>query len=293
MSTNLNGNKIAAALILAGLIGMVSAKATEFLYDGGPQHPGGHHDEKRGYSIEVTEVEAGAGGAAAPAGPADISALYATADAAAGGEFVAKKCAVCHTVEGDANKIGPHLHGAMGRKVASVAGFSYSKAMQEHGGNWDWDALNHFLWNPKKTTPGTLMAFAGIPKDQDRANVIAYLNTITDTKLPLPPVTEKVETPAEDAAKAAENPAAADAKPASGAKTGNTDAAKANKATPTSGTKAPSAGASKGGTASPMAPSQPGAKTGTTSAKTSDGESPAKGTTEGTTEQPAAKGTAQ
>lgn len=184
MSSNLNLNKIAGAVLLAGLIGMVAGKATQFLYDGGPEHPGGHHEEKRGWSIEVTE-ETTAGGAAAPAGAADISALYASADIKAGEEFVNKKCAVCHTHDkGGANKVGPHLYGVMGRKPGSVDGFSYSKAMAAHSTDapkWDFDALNHFLWNPKKTVPGTLMAFAGIPKDQERANVIAFLNSITDT----------------------------------------------------------------------------------------------------------------
>ncbi len=210
MSTNLNGNKIAAALVLAGLIGMVAGKATEFLYDGGPEHKGGHHEAKRGYSIEVVE-EPTAGGPAAPVGAADISALYPTADAVAGGELVAKKCTVCHSVDkAGANKVGPHLYGVMGRGIASVSDFNYSKAMTAHADEapkWDFDALNHYLWNPKKVVPGTLMAFAGIPKDQERANVIAYLNSITDTKLPLPAVTTPVETPAEDAADTAEKPA--------------------------------------------------------------------------------------
>lgn len=197
MSSNLNANKVAAALLLAGLIGMVAGKATEFLYDGGPQHPGGHHEEKRGYSIEVTEVET-TGGAAAPAGAADISALFATADAKAGGEFFAKKCTVCHNGEkGGANKVGPHLWGVVGRDVASVSDFTYSKGMSEHKGRkWTFDELNHFLWNPKKWVPGTLMAFAGVPKDQERANLIAYLNSQSDSPLPNPPVTKAEEAPA-------------------------------------------------------------------------------------------------
>ena len=69
----------------------------------------------------------------------------------------------------------------VGRKVASHEGFNYSAGMKSHGDkNWTADELNHFLWNPKKWVPGTIMAFAGFPKDQDRANVIAYLNSMSD-----------------------------------------------------------------------------------------------------------------
>lgn len=204
MSTNLNMNKVAAAIVLAGLIGMVAGKATEFLYDGGPQHAGGHHDEKRGYSIEVTEVEAGAGGAAAPAGPADISALYPTADQEAGGTYFAKKCSVCHSIDkGGANKVGPNLYGILGHKVATKEGFSYSKAMLSHSDRtWNWEEMNGFQWVPKKWVPGTIMAYAGTPKDQERANLIVYLNSQSDSPLALPPVTTPAETPPEDAAAA-------------------------------------------------------------------------------------------
>lgn len=211
MSTNLNTNKIAAAIVLAGLIGMVSAKVTEFLYDGGPAHHGTEHEEHRGYSIEVTEVDT-AGGAAAPAGPADISALYASADAAAGETYFNKKCAVCHTADkGGANKVGPNLYGVMGRKVASHAGFSYSKAMQGHADrSWNWEEMNGFQWNPKKWVPGTIMAYAGTAKDTERANLIMYLNKQSDSPLPLPPVTTPAaeEAPAEAAAADAAAPAA-------------------------------------------------------------------------------------
>lgn len=203
MSTNLNMNKMAAAIILAGLIGMVAGKATEFLYDGGPAHPGGHHDEARGYSIEVTEVET-TGGAAAPVGAADISALYATADVAAGENYFAKKCAVCHTIDKDgANKVGPNLYGIMGHKFTAKPGFNYSKAMKDHADRtWDWEQMNNFQWNPKKWIPGTIMAYAGTPKDQERANLIVYLNSKSDSPLKLPPVTTPAA--AEEEAPAAE-----------------------------------------------------------------------------------------
>lgn len=197
MADNLNTNKIAAAILLAGLIGMITGKATEFLYDGGPAHPGGHHEETRGYKIDVPEETAG-GGAAAPTGAPDISGLYAAADAAAGGEFFAKKCALCHTIDaGGANKIGPNLHGVMGRKVASHTGFAYSEGMKSHSDrSWTFEEMNQFQYAPRKWVPGTIMAYAGTPKDQDRANLIIYLNQ-QGSNLPLPPVTVK---PAEEAA---------------------------------------------------------------------------------------------
>lgn len=179
--SNLNNNKIAAAILCAGLIGMVTGKVTEFLYDGGPAHPG-HHEVARGYTVEVVEAPAG-GGAAAPAEAADLSALYATADAAKGGEYFAKKCATCHTADkGGANKVGPHLWGVYNRKVAGVGDFNYSGGMKAHGDRkWDANELNHFLWAPNKWVKGTMMSFAGIKKDEDRANVIAYIANQSDS----------------------------------------------------------------------------------------------------------------
>jgi len=180
MSGNLNTNKIAAAILCAGLIGMVTGKVTEFLYDGGPKHPG-HHEEARGYTIEVVEAPAGGGAVAATAG--ELTEFYATADVKAGEEYFNKKCATCHTHDkGGADKVGPHLWGVVNRKVASASGFNYSSGMKEHGDRkWDFNELNHFLWGPGKWVKGTMMAFAGITKDQDRANVITFLATQSDS----------------------------------------------------------------------------------------------------------------
>jgi cytochrome c len=105
----------------------------------------------------------------------DIAEMIKNADARAG-EKVFKKCSTCHTVkEGGKNKIGPNLYAIIGKKKASISGFSYSKAMQSKGGNWTLEDLNAWLINPRDFAPGTKMSFAGLKKDKDRANVIAYL----------------------------------------------------------------------------------------------------------------------
>lgn len=190
--SNLSMNKAAAAILVAGLIGMVTGKATEFLYFGMENEPGHEAEAKRGFKIDIIE-SAEAGDVAAPAGAGDISALYATADVKAGGEFFAKKCTTCHNGEkGAANKVGPHLWGVVNRKVASVGDFSYSAGMKSHGDKtWNFEELNHFLWSPAKWVPGTMMSFAGVQKDQERANLIAYLNSQSDSPAKFPAASAK------------------------------------------------------------------------------------------------------
>ena len=124
-------------------------------------------------AFEVEGVDTGGSGGEEAQEDVDVAALVAAADAAKG-ETVFKKCAACHKLDG-ANAVGPHLDGVVGRPVASVEGFSYSDAMVAHGGDWTADEIFAFLANPKKDVPGTKMSFAGLPKPEDRANVIAYL----------------------------------------------------------------------------------------------------------------------
>lgn len=170
--------------------------------------------EKPGYVIEAAEGDGhGAGNGGEEAETVTIAELLASADAAAG-ENSFKKCGACHTAEnGGANKVGPNLWNIVNRPVASHEGFSYSGAMKEfsQGGSvvWDYDHLNEFLLAPKGLVNGTAMAFAGLKKDAERANVIAYLRTLSDSPAPLPePETAAAEEPKADEGTAPEEPAA-------------------------------------------------------------------------------------
>lgn len=94
------------------------------------------------------------------------------------GEKVFKKCVACHAAEAGKNKVGPSLHGIVGRKAGTVEGFKYSKAMQEADLAWTEENIAKYLEKPRDFIPGNRMAFAGLPKKEDRENVIAYLKTL-------------------------------------------------------------------------------------------------------------------
>lgn len=117
-------------------------------------------------------------GLAAPVAlvPAMVSAAAPGGDATAG-KTVFAKCAACHSVKAGENKIGPSLHGVVGRKAGTEAGFSYSPAMKGSGITWTAAEIDDFLANPRTKVKGTKMFFVGLPKPEDRANLIAYLQT--------------------------------------------------------------------------------------------------------------------
>jgi cytochrome c len=170
-----------------------------------------HKPAKPGFEIAVAE----SGGGAAVAAPAEkqvpIAELLASANPEKGAA-VSKKCVACHEFKkGGPNKVGPDLYGVVGRERAHHEGFSYSAGMKAKPGKWTFEELDHFLNNPRGFIPGTAMAFAGISKATERADLIAYLNTLSDNPLPLPKPeakTEapKAEAPKADAPKAAEQP---------------------------------------------------------------------------------------
>src|SRR6185437_6547242 len=103
------------------------------------------------------------------------------------GAQTAKECELCHNLaKGQGPKVGPDLYGVVGRKVASEPSFNYSTALKAKGGTWTFNALNTWLTNPRSDVPGTLMTFAGIASEKQRADVVAYLNSNSDTPVPLP-----------------------------------------------------------------------------------------------------------
>ncbi len=200
-------NKYAMAFLATVFVVMTAGILSDSIFDS-------HAPEKPGFIIEAAEAagEAEAGGAPAAAA-VPIATLLASADATRG-EAIFKRCAACHTGDkGGANKVGPNLWDIVDRPIATHAGFSYSGAMKDFskGGQekWTFDHLNHFLTSPKGYIKGTAMGFAGDKKDNERADLIAYLRTLSDSPKPLP---------AADAAPAGEAAPAGDAaKPAEGA----------------------------------------------------------------------------
>lgn len=106
---------------------------------------------------------------------AAVPGLAAAQDAAAG-EKVFSACKACHTIDvGGPNRVGPNLHGIIGRQAGSVAGFSYSEAMKKSETVWDEANLDKYLADPKAQVPGNKMAFAGVKNDQARRDLIAFL----------------------------------------------------------------------------------------------------------------------
>lgn len=119
-------------------------------------------------------------------GPALVSPLLAKADAGKG-KKIARKCTACHDLKkGGKKKIGPALWGIVGAKIGGRGGFSYSKGLKAKGGSWGYENLNAFVAKPKAFVRGTKMVFSGLKKGQERADLIAYLRSLSDSPAALP-----------------------------------------------------------------------------------------------------------
>ncbi len=207
-------NKILGAILGTCLITLALNIAAGAIF--APEKPA-----KPGYAIAVKEQSSEKGAPKEAEQP--IEALLAKASVEKG-QATAKQCQACHTFEkGGPNRVGPNLWNIVGdERGKDRGGFNFSAAMKAKGGKWTFDELNKFLTNPRGYIPGTAMTFAGLSREQQRADVIDFLHTLSDNPLPLPKVAEGAAPPAGAAPAAAGAPAA---KPAQAPKPGAPPAA--------------------------------------------------------------------
>ena len=192
-------NKAIAGVLVAGIVFFLTGTVGTILVQE-------HQLATPAIKIEVPEA-ASPSGASGPAPLPPVANLLAKADVAAGEGYVNKVCSACHTfTPGGKAGIGPNLYNVVGGPHAHMEGFNYSTALKSKTGPWTFDELNEWLHKPSEYAPGTRMTFAGISNNQERANVIDYLHTLSPNPEPLPP---PVAEPPPAAAAAAATPAAA------------------------------------------------------------------------------------
>ena len=175
-------NKIIAAILLTALMVIGIGKFADYLF---------HVDKPQlsAYKIEGLDVASNTNtntNKPKMEKVVNISDLLALGDIVHG-EKVFKKCSACHMIaSGGKNMIGPNLWGVIGREVAAISDYKYSKALTSYKKNWTFEEMNGFLIKPQKHIKGTKMAFAGLRKEKDRASVILYLNSKSSNPLTTP-----------------------------------------------------------------------------------------------------------
>jgi cytochrome c len=201
------GASLAALLLFFGLPHLATALT------GGGHHVAKHEEGAHPFPQYPIAFATEGGASGGEAAPVDFATLLAKADPKAG-ERRAALCKSCHTLEkGGANGTGPNLWGTVGAPVAGHAGFNYTPALKAAGGEWTFERLSAFLENSQSYIPGTAMV-QRFPKAEQRAELLAFLNTLSDNPLPLPTPVPAAEAPAAPAGGMAETPASNAAAPA-------------------------------------------------------------------------------
>jgi cytochrome c len=173
-------NKTVAAVLVVGIVFFLTGTVGMNLVQE-------YRPEKSAIKIDVPEA-ASPSKSSQPAPLPPIANLLAKADAGAGEAYAKKVCTACHTfTQGGKAEIGPNLYNVVGGPHAHMKGFNYSNALKSKTGPWTFEELNEWLHKPSAYAPGTRMTFAGISNDQERANVIDYLRTLSPKPMPLPP----------------------------------------------------------------------------------------------------------
>jgi len=187
-----NFNTVAGCFLASALFALVLGKVSNAVVDP-------HHLDKPALAVSDDAPAEAAAPAAVELPP--IGPKLASANVEHGKQIFQQQCYTCHTIDkGGANKVGPNQWNLVGRKKGSEPGFSYSSGMQAMGGEWTYEDINHMIFKPQTFVKGTKMAFAGLPKEQDRADVIAYLRTMNDNPPPMPAADAAPAAPAAPAA---------------------------------------------------------------------------------------------
>lgn len=172
-------NKGVAAVLVAGIAFFITGTIGDILVKA-------HRPREPAFKIEIAAPAAAPGAAPVVLNP--ISPLLASADVAAGETIAKRQCVSCHTfTEGGKNGVGPNIYNTLGQpRAEGRAGFNFSAAVKGKPGAWGYEDLNAWLAKPASFAPGTRMAFAGINSEKQRADVIAYLRTLSASPVPLP-----------------------------------------------------------------------------------------------------------
>ena len=172
-------NKLAGAVLGTLLFMMGLGILSNAIFHSGVPH-------QSAYALPSAEAESASAGGAAAAAVTPIADRLKTADAKKG-EALVKPCTACHIFDkSGANKVGPGLWGVVDRPIASHEGFAYSDSLKGKGGKWDYASLDHFIEAPKGFASGTKMAYGGEKDPAKRADIIAYLRSLSDSPAPLP-----------------------------------------------------------------------------------------------------------